>query len=133
MDPKLQISIIQDAAQLVQKTAELQAMVDTIPQLEKQAADLALEVARLQKVSTDLSASIVQEAQTMLQPYIDRQVLTTEKVAAALDLIRQDPAQVVGVLGKIAASATAQQVGAPGGDKTVADVQQDPIAAFAMG
>ena len=134
MDPLTQ-QIITDSAALVSKTAELQDLVTASEQktamLEKQATDLALQVSSLQKSAIDTTEKIASAAKELLQPYVDRQVVTSEKVAAALELIRQDPSQVVEVIGKIANAATAQQIG--GGDEHKdAGAKLDPIEAFAM-
>lgn len=128
--------IITDSAILVTKTAELQDQAKTAAQknanLEKQATDLALQVSGLQKAATDTTEKIASAAQALLQPYVDRQVVTADKVAAALELIRQDPSQVVDVIGKIANAATAQQIGGGDTSKEADGEKIDPIEAFAM-
>lgn len=136
MDP-LTKEIATDAALLVQKTAGLVEQVGRIPALEKQAADSAKQAqdsaalaGRLAKESADMRAKVRGEIEKVAARFVERGSLDKEKVAAFVQMIEDDPSQVVAVMEKIATEATAQQLGVGGGEDAAAGAL-DPIELFA--
>ena len=133
MDIKLQQQIINDSTLLLAKTAELTERAAKIPELEKQAGDLALEVARLNKEAGELRTRLSDQVQKAAARFVERGVLTQDKVAQFVQLIEQDPAQIVEVMDKIAGEATVQSLGGPSGDSTkLAEGAGDPLENFCM-
>ena len=129
MDPKIAQQIIEDAAELLTKTAELQEENQAL--IKKGELDNQ-KIAELEQAAAASRARVKQAAEGAAARLVERGSLDASKVAQFVSLIENDPAQAIAVMEKIALESTAQQIGSPSGEDKTAGAATDPIAAFAM-
>ena len=122
--------ITKDSALILNKNAELTDTV--IPTLQNQVKIGQQKVAELEKTAEQKQAALRSEMEKLADLWVDRGILKSEKKAALVDMIVNDPSKGLPALEKIASQAGAVQFGNPSGD-SVLEQQVDPIVAWATG
>jgi len=134
MDPILAEQIVADAAQLINKTAELETQLKEAADKEVtarvEADTLKKENDGLKLADKTMRQTLKVAAESAADKLVERGLLDTSKVAQFVDLIVADPAQAFDVMEKIATQSTAQQLGGAAGEQKEA-AGSDPLSAWA--
>jgi len=127
---KIFTQITQDSALVLTKNAELTDKV--IPSLQQKLGISEQKVAELEKTAEQKQAALRSEMEKLADLWVDRGILKSEKKAALVDMIVNDPSKGLPALEKIASQAGAVQFGNASGE-AVLDQVSDPIVRWATG
>lgn len=139
MDPNIVKQIIQDSAELLSKTAELADQAAEVPPLKQKIAELSNQNASLLRSAAESEQALVSRIEKFANNLVELGTLTQEKVASFVNIIKNDPTQIIDVMEKIGkqASSSVLDPGSPvsempSGSLTSKEAS-DPIVKFAMG